>query len=106
MMSSSKQSNQFTMRTHALVVQVARFRESIVKCSDSLSWAGAGHIGAPLPDLFGQPCNCICCRTKWAPHCRFPDNQRPDGPRPDLNLYLAKYFSLAAVGITSGFWVW
>jgi len=45
-------------------------------------------------------------KTKWQAPCRFPDGQSPSGPRPDLNLYLAKYFSLAAVGITSGFWVW
>lgn len=45
-------------------------------------------------------------RSKWQTHCRYPDGQGPDVPRPDIYVFVAKYTAVLSIGIISGFWVW
>eukprot|EP00094_Tigriopus_californicus_P011022 TCALIF_10633-PA protein Name:"Similar to FZD1 Frizzled-1 (Gallus gallus)" AED:0.08 eAED:0.08 QI:0/0/0/0.8/1/1/5/0/575 len=45
-------------------------------------------------------------QDKWQTPCRFPDNRVPNTPDPKFNVFLIKYFSIAMIGIISGFWVW
>lgn len=45
-------------------------------------------------------------QDKWQTPCRFPDARVPNTPDPKFNVFLIKYFSIAMIGIISGFWVW